>query len=143
MARSSILECVDLLLERDYPEIAVFDGSRNGMVGPIFIPESYLPKKPSVVDPDIAEEIKEQFPNDKKLQGDIKQTEGDLLEQQVYDTLKKHFYSKVDEVVLVLQGFELVKLKGEKGSNVRELDFLVINFTHQYILKPSITHQII
>ena len=47
VATSSIHECVDLLLKRDYPEIVIFDGSIDGTVGPIFIPEGYLPKKPT------------------------------------------------------------------------------------------------
>ena len=55
VATADILELVELLLERDYPDVAIFDGSIPGRVGPIFVPESYLPKKPKVVDPDIAQ----------------------------------------------------------------------------------------
>ena len=138
MARSSILECVDLLLERDYPEIAIFDGSKDGMVGPIFIPEGYLPKKPKVIDSETAEIVMEQYPDDKKLIGDIRQSKGDMLERQVYDALYKHFSSKVDEDVLIIQGLELVKLGGVKGSDKQEVDFLIVNFTHQYILNIEV-----
>ena len=97
VARSSILECVDLLLERDYPEIVAFDGSKNGMVGSIFIPEGYLPKKPKVIDSEKAEVVMEQNPDDKNLIGDVRQSKGDMLERHVYDSLKKHFSSKADE----------------------------------------------
>ena len=135
---SSILELVELLLQRDYPEIAIFDGSKDGAVGPIFVPEGYLPKKPKVVDPDIAQDIKSQFPDDKKLQGDVKQTEGDLLERQVYDALQTHFKARKKEDVLIVQGLEMVKLGGERGRNVHEIDFLVINFTYQYILNIEV-----
>ena len=135
---SSILELIELLLQRDYPEIAIFDGSKDGAVGPIFVPEGYLPKKPKVVDPDIAQDIKSQFPDDKKLQGDVKQTEGDLLERQVYDALQTHFKSRKKEDVLIVQGLEMVKLGGERGRNVHEIDFLVINFTYQYILNIEV-----
>ena len=135
---SSILELVELLLQRDYPEIAIFDGSKDGAVGPIFVPEGYLPKKPKVVDPDIAQDIKSQFPADKKLQGDVKQTEGDLLERQVYDALQTHFKSRKKEDVLIVQGLEMVKLGGERGRNVHEIDFLVIDFTYQYILNIEV-----
>ena len=135
---SSILELVELLLQRDYPEIAIFDGSKDGSVGPIFVPEGYLPKKPKVVDPDIAAEIKRQFPDDNKLLGDVKQTEGDLLERQVYEALQTHFKSRKKEDVLIVQGLEMVKLGGESGRNVHEIDFLVINFTYQYILNIEV-----
>ena len=131
---SSILELVELLLQRDYPKIAIFDGSKDGTIGPIFVPEGYLPKKPKIVDPDIAEDIKSQFPDDKNLQGDVKQTEGDLLERDVYDALQSHFKSRRDENVLIVQGLEMIKLGGERGRDVHEMDFLVINFTYQYIL---------
>ena len=135
---SSILELVELLLKRDYPKIAIFDGSKDGAVGPIFVPEGYLPKKPKVVDPDIAQDIKSQFPEDKKLQGDVKQTEGDLLERQVYNSLQTHFKSRKKEDVLIVQGLEMVKLGGERGRNVHEIDFLVIDFTYQYILNIEV-----
>ena len=138
VATADILELVELLLERDYPDVAIFDGSIPGRVGPIFVPESYLPKKPKVVDPDIAQNIKEQFPEDKKLIGDIKQTEGDLLERQVYDALRLHFKSRSHEDVLIIQGIELVKIGGERGKDVQELDFLIVNFTHQYVLNIEV-----
>ena len=57
-----------------------------------------------------------------------RQTKGDMLERQVYDALKKHFNEGVDEDVLVIQGIELIKLGGERGSDKQEVDFLVVNF---------------
>ena len=125
-------------MQRDYPNIAIFDGSKDGSVGPIFVPEGYLPKKPKVIDPDIAEEIQSQFPDYKKLRGDIKQTEGDLLERQVYQALQTHFKSRKNEDVLIVQGLEMVKIGGERGRNIHEIDFLIINFTYQYILNIEV-----
>ena len=133
---TSILELVDLLLERDYPSIVAFD--QEGTVGPVFIPEGYLPKKPKVIDPGISSEIKEQFPDDKIIYGEIKQTEGDLLERQVYDALQQHFKSRKKEDVLIVKGIELVKIGGARGRNVHELDFLVVDFKHQYILNIEV-----
>ena len=135
---TSILELVELLLQRDYPNIAIFDGSKDGSVGPIFVPEGYLPKKPKVIDPDIAEEIQSQFPDDKKLRGDVKQTEGDLVERLVYQALQTHFKSRKNEDVLIVQGLEMVKIGGERGRNIHEIDFLIINFTYQYILNIEV-----
>ena len=39
---------------------------------------------------------------------------------------------------MVIQGLELVKLGGERGSDKQEVDFLVVNFTHQYILNIEV-----
>ena len=108
LATSSILELVELLVERDYPQVGIFDGSKDGMLGSIFIPEGYLPKKPKVVDPDVAEKIKNEFPNDKKLLGAIKATEGDLLERKVYDALKNYFKPRQKEDVLIIQASKLI-----------------------------------
>ena len=112
MARSSILDCIDLLLARDYPEVAAFDGSKNGMVGPIFIPEGYLPKKPKVIDPERADDIQAQYPDDKKLIGDIRQTKGDMFELcQVYDALKKN----ISNVTFVLK-LQLCSAQGTRSN---------------------------
>ena len=50
----------------------------------------------------------------------------------------RYFKSKENEDVLIVQGIEMVKLDGKKGENVREMDFLVINFTYQYILNIEV-----
>ena len=52
--------------------------------------------------------------------------------------MKKHYSTKLNEDVLVIQGLELTKLGGERGSDKQELDFLVVNFTHQYILNIEV-----
>ena len=54
VATDSIKKLTRYLLERDYREIADFDGFYDGDVGVIVIPERYIPKKPRVVDPDEA-----------------------------------------------------------------------------------------
>ena len=61
-----------------------------------------------------------------------------MLERQVYDALQTHFKSRKNEDVLIVQGLEMVKLGGARGRNVHEIDFLVINFTHQYILNIEV-----
>ena len=135
VATTSIEKLVKLLLKRDYHRIFVFDGSR-GKVGPIFIPEGFIPKQPRVVDPDISQQIKEQYPEDKKLSGEIDHSESDLVEREAYDLLKKHFPPNED--VVIIHGLELVKLGFKKGVDVQEIDFLVINYTHQYILNLEV-----
>ena len=70
--------------------------------------------------------------------GDIRQTKRDMLEHQVYDALKKYFSNRSNENVLVIQGLELVKLSGARRSDKQEVDFLIVNFTHQYILNIEV-----
>ena len=84
IASESIYEVADLLLKRDYPNIASIDEETQDFemnLGTIFVPEGYIPKKPGIVNPDIAEQISDQFPDDMKLQGEITQTSGDLAER--------------------------------------------------------------
>ena len=56
MASESVSEIADLLLNRDVNEVYNFDGKNEESIGTIFIPEGYLPKRPRVVNQDIAQE---------------------------------------------------------------------------------------
>ena len=99
-----ILQLANDLLYLDYPEIFNFDGKNK--IGPTFIPECFIPKKPRVVEPENAKTVLENNPNDKKLQGEIRQTKGDILEKEVYETLLDYYKSK-NEDVLVIHGIEM------------------------------------
>ena len=87
---TSIHKLVELLLERDYPEIANFNG--KCAIGPLFIPEAFISKRPK--------ESRIQIQHDKKFPRAI----GDFFESKVYDTLKSHFKQRIEEDVLVIQG---------------------------------------
>ena len=67
-ATESAKELSRNLLARDYLNLANFDGSNDADVGVIVIPEKHIPKKPKIVDPDNANVVLENNPNDKKLQ---------------------------------------------------------------------------
>ena len=70
-----------------YPNIASINEETQDFemnLGTIFVPEGYIPKKPGIVNPDIADQISDQFPDDMKLQGEITQTSGDLAERYTY-----------------------------------------------------------
>ena len=60
MGQSVVTDDVDeiakILLIRDYPKIAQFNGE-SGAMGPIFVPEGYLPKKPRIINTEIPMEI--------------------------------------------------------------------------------------
>ena len=57
IATDSIPKFSRYLLERDYRNVANFDGFNDGDVGVIVIPEEYIPKKPRIVEPDDADEV--------------------------------------------------------------------------------------
>ena len=57
IATDSIPKFSRLLLERDYREVANFNGFNDGDVGVIVIPEEYIPKKPRIVEPDDADVV--------------------------------------------------------------------------------------
>ena len=66
--------------------------------------------------------------------------EGELLEKNVFDTLKKYFSLHSDQQVLVLHGYEVMDLetlqdkKGKKQIHHWEKDVIIINVTYGYIL---------
>ena len=68
VATDSVKDLTDFLLKRDYLEVAEFDGVDDGDVGTITVPETYIPKKPRVVEPEIADEVIANNPEDTKLQ---------------------------------------------------------------------------
>ena len=68
VATDSVKDLTDFLLKRDYKEVYDFDGGDDGDVGIITVPETYIPKKPRVVEPEIADEVIENNPEDTKLE---------------------------------------------------------------------------
>ena len=113
IALESISETADLLLKRDLNEVFNFDGETQ--IGTIKVPESYLPKNARVVNPDIAQDIREQFPKvpedeqEKKLCGAIKQSVGDQVEKKVYEVLSSFYTNEKDQTVLIFQGILSIK----------------------------------
>ena len=80
------------------------------------------------------------------FQSDLKLTKADLIEKQVRDVVTG-YYKELDGVaVLVICGLEMLMLDAPRGKNVQEVDFLIINYSKQYILnievKRSLTEAI-
>ena len=137
VALQSIPEIADLLLKRDVNEVFNFDGKN---VGPIFIPESYIPKKPRILDSEKARDAMNKIPSNETrkkslFSGDMKHTESDQIERHVYDVLKSFYTKEKGETVLVIQGIDIF---GIKEKSRLELDFLVINYSRQYILNIEV-----
>ena len=66
IATESITKLTNDLLSREYLNVANFDGTNDADVGVIVIPETHIPKKPRVVEPDNAEIVIQENPNNKK-----------------------------------------------------------------------------
>ena len=67
IATESIKEFTKYLLKRDYLNVATFDGSNDADVGVIVIPETHIPKKPRIVEPNIEDLIIKNYPSDNIL----------------------------------------------------------------------------
>ena len=65
-----------------------------------------------------------------------------LFSRDVYDILRKYFGQKND-TALIIQGIELLRFDGETGANTQELDFLIINYTHQYIMNIEVKKRLV
>jgi hypothetical protein len=55
------------VLDREYLNVSTFDGTDEADVGVIVVPETPLPKHANIVEPDIADLVLENNPDDKKL----------------------------------------------------------------------------
>ena len=66
-ATSSIKKIGATLLKRDFPEVADSLGFNDKEIGVIAVPDTFIPKKARIVMPEIAEEVIQNNPEDKKL----------------------------------------------------------------------------
>ena len=72
------------------------------------------------------------------FQAELKLTKADLIEKQVRDVVTG-YYKELDGVaVLVICGLEMLMLDAPKGKNIQEVDFLIINYSKQYILNIEV-----
>ena len=72
------------------------------------------------------------------FQAVVKLTKADLIEKQVRDVVTG-YYKELDGVaVLIICGLEMLILDAPRGKNVQEVDFLIINYSKQYILNIEV-----
>ena len=62
-----IVKVTEDVLSREYLNVATFDGTNEADVGVIVVPETHLPKNANIVEPDIADLVLENNPDNKKL----------------------------------------------------------------------------
>ena len=134
---ASIKKAAETLFKRDY------EGKKQ-----IFVPEVFLTKDPSLIYHEkqeleklLAAREADDTINDKmkgKWRCRMKTIEGEVLEKDVYDSLKKYFQSHPEEEVLVLHGYEILDLDApenpKKPISHWEKDFIIINVTYGYVL---------
>ena len=134
---ASIRKAAETLFNRDYK------GKKQ-----IFVPEVFLTKDPSLIYHEkqeleklLAARVADETINDKmkeKWRCRMKTIEGEVLEKDVYDTLKKYFKSHPEQEVLVLHGYEILDLDAPENPKKPiphwEKDFIIINVTYGYVL---------
>ena len=118
-ATQDVNEAIYKRLKRDYPEIP------DENFGAIFVPESYIPKAPQVIDPELECESK-----DKDVIGNWRKIKGDLIERKCYDALKNVFENRGENALIISQ---LEINLSENSKNKLEIDFLVVNLTKKYL----------
>ena len=133
-------EAKNILLHRDQKEI--FDLASkpysNGILGPIFLPPTFLSKIPNVLKYEEfyerrqrALELKEKgndqvyVPKDHLNSGELS---GEMTEREMFDGLKRHLESSGDDC-LVLHAHSFLC-----GNNFQEKDFIVLNLSRGYIM---------
>ena len=76
-------------------------------------------------------------PDDKKLHGQIRRNEGDMPEKISYDILQ-NYYNNIQDDVLVIHGSQLPHVLRDKSLGLKEIDFIVVNFTKQYVMNLEV-----
>ena len=133
---ASLRKAADTLFERDY---------KNKKQ--IFVPEVFFSKDPSMIyhEKQKLEKLLASRKDDDMTEEDVKKwrcrlntIEGEKIEKNLYDTLKRYFLSHPDQQVLVLHGFEILDLfaseNNKKVIQHWENDVIVVNLTYGYIL---------
>ena len=139
MGQNVVAEAVPVIAKklvwRDYKPIAEFNGENEEELGATFVPEGHLPKKPRIIMPEWRDDIERQFPGNRQFLGELHQTIGDMAEKEAYDALKDYFKRK-GEAAVVINGLEMLELNLERRriKGKREFDFLIMNYTHHYIM---------
>ena len=129
IVKDSIPDIASFLLERDYHQIANFTGIQD--LYATFVPEGYIPHNPEILDQECNDLIQYSFPTYKK------KNIGDVAEKEAYFALRDYFENK-EETVVIIHGLEMHPLDKRREKNAksssREIDFLIINYTHHYIM---------
>lgn len=77
------------------------------------------------------------------MQGRIKITKSDLIEKKARDVVTM-YYKKIDGVaVLIIHGIEMLILDAPKGKNKQEIDFVIVNYTKQYVLNIEVKRSLL
>ena len=114
-------EALSKRLERDYPQI--LDENCHHFKA-IFVPETFIPKAPKVIDRMDPE------PTENKIIGDLRKFKGDVFERKCYNILRNIFDHR-KENVLVINQLE-INLTDENSRKL-EIDFIVVNQTKKYL----------
>ena len=128
-------EAARALMERNMPEI-LHDRQKKA----VFIPETYLPKMPHIVDLPEYEKKKDTssvmtlaISGLKKGKEDAANARGDLVETELANALKNFYRRPTDTKLVILQGCVLRALN-KGGGGIQENDFVIVDFERKVII---------
>ena len=61
-----------------------------------------------------------------------------MIEKEARDRVIKYYKDLDGVAVVIINGIDMQILDGERGKDVQELDFLIINYSKQYILNIEV-----
>ena len=131
----SVPDLLTSLIQRDYPYVETFDGTKTLK---IFIPEVFLIKHPKIISESGYLRLKSALENGdskklKEFEGKYRELKGHIVEKLCYDDIKKYF-NKRNESVLVIHGLCMLRPDSKKGQMGSEKDFIIVNYTYSYIM---------
>lgn len=131
-AFSNIVDVLDLLTERDYPDLANFDGSQSVQ---IFIPEVFLTNCPKIIGEQEYLNLKKSQGIYDKYEGHYDSFKGEDVERLCFESVSSYFTKKDDSYVIIhrLPLQPLNKLGSHKEES-KEKDFVIVNYTHAYFM---------
>ena len=133
---TSINDAVSGLTLRDYPLLEDFDGNETLK---IFIPEIFLTTCPSIIGQEEYSQLREALRNDNpelvhNFDGQLENLKGFLVEELCFDSFKIYFGMK-DESITLIHSLDFLPLSsGKEKVNSKEKDFVIVNYTHCYIM---------
>ena len=129
------------LLVRDVENLANFDGIKPA--GATFVPKTYVPKNPRVVQPEKASEALRHCQNDEKLRGEIINARGELAEKKVYYTVKKYYDSNPKRTALIIRDLQMLQpnLEKRRQKDQQEMDLIILDYDSKtiYVIEVKTT----
>ena len=68
----------------------------------------------------------------------MKLEKANLIEKEVRDVVTDYYKQSNGTAVVIVHGLDMLILDGPRGENKQEIDFLIINYSKQYVLNIEV-----